>query len=672
MTSLPLLLVAALQGLSAVGMPAQGLEGCYRFDSPLSYSASGDLERGDSSWYLVELKANGKVSRPLFRLREGSNWERASTWRLAVDTLVVVVHDGLVGWSVNLLANGNSSYRGEAVYHTDVRSAGWKPPRKTARATRSACPPPPPQSRQEIERIATLGRVWGLLKYYHSGVAAGRVDWDSVLVAAFPEARIAGPMEYRRLIQSLLTAAGDVPDCGMSVCPSRSPDSMRINLDLRWIEDTTLVGSGVARQLARLRDNPHRGPGRYVSFVATAMFDADTAFSAPAYPAEGQRLLALFRFWNAARYYFPYMYVNGGDWNVVLAEFIPRMVAARDAEAYHLAIAELTTRLRDAHVSASSVTLTRFFGARLPPFEARFIEGKVTVWRPTPDVSAGLLPGDVITHIDGVSVADRRRDLGKYVAAGNGPVFERKLLSLVLRTNGDSATYTVDRDGDSLIRRVPIPPPATRVALPSFPVVTLARVLPNTNIGYIDMGRLDPAQVDSAIAIVAKTDGIVMDVRNYPRGTMYRFAEFFNPEARPFARFTAVDRSYPGQVVWMPPVAAGRAGGNPDFYRGRVAILIDERTQSHAEFTTMALRTAPSNKVIGSQTAGADGNVTFLSLPGGIRTVFTGLGVYYPDGTPTQRIGIVPDIEIRPTLDGLRAGRDEVLERAIQYIRTGR
>ena len=85
----------------------------------------------------------------------------------------------------------------------------------------------------------------------------------------------------------------------------------------------------------------------------------------------------------------------------------------------------------------------------------------------------------------------------------------------------------------------------------------------------------------------------------------------------------------------------------------------------------MALRTAPQNQVIGSQTAGADGNVTWLSLPGGIRTLFTGLGVYYPDGRTTQRIGIVPDIEVRPTLKGLHAGRDEVLERALEYLRAG-
>jgi C-terminal processing protease CtpA/Prc len=117
---------------------------------------------------------------------------------------------------------------------------------------------------------------------------------------------------------------------------------------------------------------------------------------------------------------------------------------------------------------------------------------------------------------------------------------------------------------------------------------------------------------------------------------------------------------------------AGLANGNADYFKGRLAILVDERTQSHAEFSVMALRTSPQNKVIGSQTAGADGNITRLTLPSGFRTLFTGLGVFYPDGTKTQRIGIVPDIEVRPTLKGFRAGRDEVLERAIQYIETGR
>jgi hypothetical protein len=33
--------------------------------------------------------------------------------------------------------------------------------------------------------------------------------------------------------------------------------------------------------------------------------------------------------------------------------------------------------------------------------------------------------------------------------------------------------------------------------------------------------------------------------------------------------------------------------------------------------------------------------------------------------SPTQRIGIQPDLEVRPTIAGIRDGRDEVLEAAV-------
>ena len=82
----------------------------------------------------------------------------------------------------------------------------------------------------------------------------------------------------------------------------------------------------------------------------------------------------------------------------------------------------------------------------------------------------------------------------------------------------------------------------------------------------------------------------------------------------------------------------------------------------------MALRTAPDATVVGSQTAGADGNVTQIDLPGGIRTFYSGLGVFYPDGTPTQRIGIVPDVVATPTISGIQSGVDEVLQRAVALV----
>jgi C-terminal processing protease CtpA/Prc len=52
----------------------------------------------------------------------------------------------------------------------------------------------------------------------------------------------------------------------------------------------------------------------------------------------------------------------------------------------------------------------------------------------------------------------------------------------------------------------------------------------------------------------------------------------------------------------------------------------------------------------------------------GLQTYFSGIGVFYPDGAPTQRVGIVPDVLVEPTIRGIQAGVDEVLERALQLV----
>jgi C-terminal processing protease CtpA/Prc len=103
-------------------------------------------------------------------------------------------------------------------------------------------------------------------------------------------------------------------------------------------------------------------------------------------------------------------------------------------------------------------------------------------------------------------------------------------------------------------------------------------------------------------------------------------------------------------------------------YKGKTVMLIDERAISQAEATGLSFEAANHTIFIGSHTAGANGDITNINAPGGIFIVFTGVAVKHADGRQLQRIGLVPDIEIKPTLEGIQNGRDEVLEAAIQYL----
>ena len=97
-------------------------------------------------------------------------------------------------------------------------------------------------------------------------------------------------------------------------------------------------------------------------------------------------------------------------------------------------------------------------------------------------------------------------------------------------------------------------------------------------------------------------------------------------------------------------------------------VLMNEKTQSQAEYTIMSIRNGENVTVMGENSVGSDGDVAYLPLPGGMNLSFSSRGIYTSDGGQTQRVGLAPDIEVHPTIEGIKEGRDELMEAAIAYI----
>ncbi len=209
---------------------------------------------------------------------------------------------------------------------------------------------------------------------------------------------------------------------------------------------------------------------------------------------------------------------------------------------------------------------------------------------------------------------------------------------------------------------------AGRTAVASPPIWRII----DDNIGYVDMGRLQRTDITRMLNDLSATSGIIFDVRNYPEFILYDLCANLG-FSTPFVMFTAPDYMNPGtysapsSAQVSPPFVNVNSIGGTKRYKGKLVALMNEVTQSRAEFTLMGFR-AMGTILVGSQTAGADGDVVTVPMPGNVLIYYTSLGVYYPDGKPTQRIGIVPDIEMKPTVAGIRAGRDEILERGIKAI----
>ena len=263
-------------------------------------------------------------------------------------------------------------------------------------------------------------------------------------------------------------------------------------------------------------------------------------------------------------------------------------------------------------------------------------------------------------------VAKLVQDWSPYYAASNEPTRLRDIARFMTRGTCGEMTVSVTRaSGDATIKatRVPAQAPAAGMTH-DLPGETFRKL--SNDVAYLKLSSIKSADVPRHVEAAAGTKGLIIDIRNYPSEfVVFALGQLLVGDLTPFARFTMGDLINPGAFRWGTALSLKPATQR---YAGRVVILVDEVSQSQAEYTTMAFRIAPGAKVVGSTTAGADGNVSAIPLPGGVRSMISGIGVFYPDKRPTQRVGIVPDIEVKPTIAGIRAGRDEVMEAAIREI----
>jgi len=529
-------------------------------------------------------------------------------------------------------------------------------------------------SAEQADNLAMLGRVWGFLKYHHRGVAGGELAWDEELFRVIPEVleapnRKRGNRILTRWVKRL-RGAGACDDC------AGPPQRPQLEPDLDWIGDAKLLSRGLSRRLTAIHAN--RWPGGAQTYVrATNLGHPDFA-GERSYPEEGvetgvpdtgYRLLALFRLWNIIEYWFPYRDLLDEDWPTVLREFVPRLVEADDGDAYRLELMAFIARIGDTHANLwSDLQVRPPRGTCRWPAALRFIEGRPTVVAFTDEVqarAAGLQVGDVIDKIDGERIDGLIEEWLPYYAASNRSTQLRDLARTLPRGECGEVPVTIDRRGRS--RRRTLTYLANTTQEPPYhdrPGDTLQLLSPD--VAYLKLSTIRIANVDGYLEQIADTDGLVIDLRNYPNEfVVFALGERLVPELTQFARFTEMELANPGAWLWGPRVWLG---SREPRYGGRIAILVDEITQSQAEYTTMAFRTAPGAVVVGSTTAGADGNVSTIPLPGGLQSLISGLGVFYPDQTPTQRVGILPDVYVEPTRQGIIDGRDEVLEEALRQI----
>jgi C-terminal processing protease CtpA/Prc len=283
----------------------------------------------------------------------------------------------------------------------------------------------------------------------------------------------------------------------------------------------------------------------------------------------------------------------------------------------------------------------------------------------------GARAGDVIVTIDGEAAAARLARYRHYVACSNEASCGLFTLQRALAGKEGSTLALTVRGADGKTRALSVLRKREFWGEDrGWRTGDVVRIL-DGNIGYVDLDRLQAKDVDAMFDKLSKTRAIVFDLRGYPNQTAWPIAPRLN-----------VNKAVYG-ASFQRPVAGGEPGYRHAFiqplpttdkplYRGKTVMLVDERTISQAEHTGLFFEAAAGTRFIGSQTAGANGDVTVMWLPGGLSVSFTGHDVRHADGRQLQRVGLPIAVRVTPTIAGVQAGRDEVLERAMAVLRDGK
>lgn len=530
------------------------------------------------------------------------------------------------------------------------------------------------------QRLYYLCKAWGYLKYHHPAHCS--INWNDLLLGKVDSVVAAtSDAGFNATLYNMCLAVGKTtrPAAPLVI----SGDTAK-NYNTAWFNSTAFTPAvrdfldsvqahgrpDISKCMLAFNNNSDPNYSSYIDFRR----DSINNIPGFAYSNLRHRLLVYFYYWNTIKYFAPQIDIADHPWDSTLIQFMPDMVAANIDSSFELTLSRIVSRIDDSHgfFYGSRYWNKAFYsmdyvGQAVYRAKVRMarIEGKNVI---TASDESGINVGDVVTKINGLPADTFFARWKPYFAASNEAAKYRDMYTMLIYGPSSGRKDLELTDVTNTTRQVAMYHTSNSMLYSTW-LASQVDTLPEYGItqcgyGYVHMGKLTSAHVPAMYAALSSAPAIIFDIRNYPNGTLWDLKPLLFPRPNISARYFSPDLSYPGYYNTKDDSLNFGVWTNNTPYAGKVIILVNEQTQSQAEYTAQVLRTFPRSVIIGSQTAGADGNVSYLNLPGSIRTYWSSLGLYEHDWYNPQRAGIRIDSTVNVTLAGIRSGIDEILSKA--------
>jgi len=403
--------------------------------------------------------------------------------------------------------------------------------------------------------------------------------------------------------------------------------------------------------------------------------------------SDAEKVAGLSKLWSEAKYNFAYFdHIPDVDWDKLYLEYIPKVQATASTVAYYHVLKQFYAQLRDGHtdVWVNDPVLADSVNA-WSPIWAQLVQGRVFVQRVRLDSlqRTGLVPGLEIVQIDGLPAVDYANRYVRPYQSGStiqnvdvqtyaknllrGPK-DRPVTILFRDQTGKTFSRTLPRSGWSY---------STWIPTPAFTF----RILPG-NVAYVQLNTFEGEKAfdgfKAAFDSIATTNALIVDMRlndggdsNYGWDILGYLTDKSFRTGSYSSRLYSPLRRVRGEGVVFEPVEMDEMGwpaNGKKIYTKPVVVLISGITFSAAEDFCSAYVGMKRGALIGEPTGGSTGQPLAFALPGGIMARVCTKRDAYPDGTEWNGKGIQPNVLVRPTVADVQAGRDAVLEAALQFL----
>lgn len=529
-------------------------------------------------------------------------------------------------------------------------------------------------------RLYRLCKVWGYQKYFSQH--GGEYKWDSLLNIAIE--RVLLSKSQTEFNQILLEMLNEVPNNVYKETSFSMPDT-NLNLDLNWLSDD-YFSDDVKSYLTTFRDNfvPDTCTGLIKSSdysmnltnEYTKLFSNGQVWN---YLIESKRLNIMFFYWNIVNYFYPYKNLMDRLWDSTLLEFIPRIREISTIKEFHILMLKLITRQNDSHGFLSSSVLDMFWnGNYIPKIYFLRVENQCVVVK-IDEQYPEIKLGDILLKINGIGLDSLENYFRELIPASTEAAFYRDFYLYMFRGAFDTYIDLTLQNENAEEYDIRVYREENMYNLADWAMDNGREepyYLTKCGYGYLNMQKLQSGDIPGMREDLKDAPAIIIDLRQYAKVGLEELLPYFFEGPITSAKVLIAALTYPQKGYCHYPgwfyIGDDSDNFNPwtpiDTYQGKIIILVNQFTQSYLEYDCQYLSFHPNVKVIGTQSAGADGNVCHVSLPSGIGTQFTGLGWYYADWYQQQSNGVRIDSLVEITIEGIRKGRDEILEAAFDCL----